>query len=133
MFETKYLDPVLKDRSLEVLVIREDTKSGKELLRFLHTHCADRITVSELAAHAGVSEKECIRSFKAMFHQTPMDYLSRYRVGQAMRLLREGELPVTQIAFQCGFQSSAYFTKVFRQQQGVTPTQFRRQHTKTQP
>lgn len=187
VFETKYLDPVLKDRSLEVLVIREDTKSGKELLRllaaltrlrgrenaefeirtllsqawlallqeldarrqtrrplyqqerakellrFLHMHYADKLTVSELAAHAGVSEKECIRSFKAMFHQTPMDYLSRYRIGQAMRLLREGELPVTQIAFQCGFQSSAYFTKVFRQQQGVTPTQFRRQHTKTQP
>ena len=187
VFETKYLDPVLKDRSLEVLVIREDTKSGKELLRllaaltrlrgqenaefeirtllsqawlallqeldarrqvrrplyqqerakdllrFLHTHYADKITVSELAAHAGVSEKECIRSFKAMFHQTPMDYLSRYRVGQAMRLLRESRLPVTQIAFQCGFQSSAYFTKVFRQQQGLTPTQFRQLQTQVHP
>ena len=181
IFETKYLEPVLKDRSLEVLVIREDTKSGKELLRllaaltrlqgqentefeirtllsqawlallqeldvrrqarrplyqqerakdllsFLHKNYADKITVSDLAAYAGVSEKECIRSFKTMFHQTPMDYLSRYRIEQAKHLLRGSDEPVTQIAFQCGFQSSAYFTKVFRQQQGMTPTQFRRQ------
>ena len=187
IFETKYLDPVLKDRSLEVLVIREDTKSGRDILRllseltllrgqqdaefavrtllsqvwlallqeltlrrqtrrtlyqqertkdilsYLHKNYAAKITVAELAAHAGVSEKECIRSFKAAFHQTPMEYLIHYRIEQAKRLLREKTDPVTQIAFQCGFQSSAYFTKVFRQQQGMTPKEFRRLHAPAKP
>lgn len=62
-----------------------------------------------------------------------MEYLIHYRIEQAKRLLREKTDPVTQIAFQCGFQSSAYFTKVFRQQQGMTPKEFRRLHTLPKP
>lgn len=180
IFETKYLSPVLKDHTLEVLVIREDTKSGREflqllhrltrlsrtadaefeirstlsqawcvlldivrlqrekpqplyaqdrarsMLRYLHQHYPDRITIADLAAHAGVSEKECIRSFKHTVHQTPMEYLICYRIEQAKRLLTQSETSITNIAFCTGFQSSAYFAKTFRKLTGVTPKEFRR-------
>lgn len=180
IFETKYMNPVLKNLSLEVLIIREDSKSGKEFLKilytltrlsktpdsefeirsllsrawkylmeeielqkkklqplyiqdrskdmlsYIHKHYQEKITIADIASYVGVSEKECIRSFKNMFHQTPMDYLIRYRIEQAKRLLAETEEPVTSIAFMTGFQSSAYFTKTFRKLQEMTPKEFRR-------
>ena len=182
VFETKYLNPVLQDQSLEVLILKEDTASGREflrllrtldgldggvgqefqvrnllsqawlvlleelrlqqrkrqplyvrdrtrdMLRYLHQHYGEKITVGDLAAQVGVSERECIRSFKSRFHQTPMDYLIHYRIEQAKRLLTQTEASVTEIAFQTGFQSSAYFTKTFRTLQGMTPTAFRQQN-----
>lgn len=182
VFETKYLNPVLKDQSLEVLILKEDTASGREflrllrtldgldggaeqefqvrnllsqawlvlleelqlqqkkhqplyvqdrtrdMLRYLHQHYGEKITVADLAAQVGVSERECIRSFKSVFHQTPMDYLIHYRIEQAKRLLTQTEASVTEIAFRTGFQSSAYFTKTFRTLQGQTPTVFRQQN-----
>lgn len=72
--------------------------------------------------------RNSVRSFKSRFHQTPMDYLIHYRIEQAKRLLTQTEASVTEIAFQAGFQSSAYFTKTFRTLQGMTPTAFRQQN-----
>lgn len=57
-----------------------------------------------------------------------MDYLIHYRIEQAKRLPTQTEASVTEIAFQAGFQSSAYFTKTFRTLQGMTPTAFRQQN-----
>lgn len=179
VFETKYMNPVLKNLSLEVLIIREDTRSGKEFLKilsrltqlnqtpdsefeirnllsqgwkylleeielqkkklqplyihdrtkdmlsYIHKHYQEKLSIADIASHAGVSEKECIRSFKNTFHQTPADYLIRYRIEQAKRLLTQTDEPVTNIAFMTGFQSSAYFTKTFRKLQSVTPKEFR--------
>lgn len=182
IFETKYMNPVLKNLSLEVLIIKEDTPSGnaffkilhtltqlnnvpdsefeirsllsqawkhlmdeiklqrkkllplyihdrnKDMLSYIHKHYQEKIAIADIASHAGVSEKECIRSFKNMFHQTPMDYLIHYRIEQAKRLLAETNEPITNIAFMTGFQSSAYFTKTFHKLQNTTPKEFRETH-----
>lgn len=181
VFETKYMNPILKNLSLEVLIIREDSQSGrgflkslytltrlskspdsefeirsllsqawkylmeeietqkmrlqplyvqdrsKDMLSYIHKHYQEKLSIAALASYAGVSEKECIRSFKNAFHQTPMDYLIHYRIEQAKRLLRETEEPITSIAFMTGFQSSAYFTKTFHKLQEMTPKEFRRE------
>lgn len=181
VFQTKYLDPVLKDQSIEILIIREDTKSGKEflavlhrltqlygqentefevrsllsqawlalmreielqkcsrktqaphlqsrvkdILSFIHKYYGEKITIADIAAHTNISTRECIRSFKNTVHQPPMDYLIHYRIEQAKRLLRESDMSITEIAFQTGFQNSAYFGKTFKKFTGVTPSAFR--------
>ena len=56
---------------------------AKDILSFIHKHYSEKITISEIAAHTGISSKECIRSFKNMFHQTPIDYLIHYRIERA--------------------------------------------------
>lgn len=115
----------LQSQKLQPLYVHE---RGKDILSFLHKHYQEKLSIAEIAARVGVSEKECIRSFKNMFHQTPMDYLIHYRLEQAKRLLLETEKPVTDIAFMTGFQSSAYFAKVFGKCYGVTPREFRKSH-----
>ena len=56
---------------------------------------------------------------------TPNDYLRRMRLEAARELLANTSRPVTEIAFKVGFNSSQYFSTVFLQYTGVTPTGFR--------
>lgn len=109
-------------KRIQPLYLQERTKS---ILSYIHSHYSEKITLADISAYAGVSEKECIRSFKNMFHQTPLDYLIHYRIEQAKRLLSETKEPITNIAFMTGFQSSAYFTKTFRKYVAMTPKEFR--------
>ncbi|HEX5941377.1 MAG TPA: helix-turn-helix transcriptional regulator, partial [Anaerolineales bacterium] len=57
---------------------------------------------------------------------TLVTYLNRYRVDQAKALLERGELNLTEIALETGFSSSAYFSRVFRQEVGITPRDYQR-------
>jgi AraC-like DNA-binding protein len=52
---------------------------------------------------------------------TPITYLNRYRVKQAKALLDGAEKGITEIAVEVGFSSSNYFTRVFREEVGVSP------------
>lgn len=57
---------------------------------------------------------------------SPIDYLTSYRVSRAVRLLREGELPVAEIARQAGFARGNYLTRVIRKRTGLTAREIRR-------
>ena len=96
------------------------------MLRFIHTHYAQPVTIDQIAAAAPVSRRVCFRLFQEHLHTTPLEYLTDCRLQNACRrLLQTGE-SVTQIAYACGLGSSSYFGKRFRERFGCTPAQFRR-------
>jgi len=63
--------------------------------------------------------------FRDTFQQTPIDYLNYYRIEQACLLLAETLLPITEVAYRCGFNDSAYFVKVFKKYKKLTPKKYR--------
>ena len=75
---------------------------------------AQPLDVPALARVAHISPAHFSRQFRATFGETPHRYLQRRRVERAMELLRETELPVTQICFDVGFNSLGTFTRTFR-------------------
>ena len=74
------------------------------MLAFIQTHYDEKLTLEDIAAAASVSKRECLRSFRAGIHRTPMEYLTDYRIDMAKKLLRTTDLPITQIALQTGPQ-----------------------------
>ena len=56
-----------------------------------------------------------------LFRSTPVDYLNYYRIERACHILTTTELPVTEVAYRCGFNDSSYFVKTFRKYMGITP------------
>ena len=58
-----------------------------------------------------------------------LDLMKRVRSERACALLRDGRLPVTQIAYQLGYRDSANFSRAFRRELGITPSDYRRRHT----
>ena len=84
--------------------------------------------MDQIAAAAGICERECFRCFSDIMNTTPMEYLNRHRIVTAARMLAEGGHSVGEIAEACGFSTSSYFGKVFRQKMGCTPSEYRREN-----
>ena len=86
---------------------------------------AEPLDVRSVAAVAHVSEAHFIRSFRAVFGETPHRYLQRRRVERAMFLLRHTDRSVTEISLDVGFFSLGTFSRTFREIVGESPSEFR--------
>lgn len=89
---------------------------------------AEPLNVPAVAAVAHVSEAHFIRTFRAVFGETPHRYLQRRRVERSMFLLRETDRSVTDVCFDVGFTSLGTFSRTFREIVGETPSGYRRGH-----
>lgn len=98
----------------------------KLMMIFIHEHYQEKISISELAAAAYLSERECFRVFHDCLHMTPVEYIKSYRLQMACQMLARGQEPVTVISHACGLGSSSYFGKVFREYAHCTPSEYRR-------
>jgi transcriptional regulator GlxA family with amidase domain len=86
---------------------------------------AQPLDVPALARVAHVSEAHFIRTFKAIFGETPHRYLQRRRVERAAFLLRESPASVTEICLDVGFNSLGTFSRTFREIIGESPSAYR--------
>jgi AraC family transcriptional regulator len=93
----------------------------------LHDRFAESLQFSELAESAGVHPVYLARAFRAHFNCTPGEYLRRLRIEWAMRQLVMPNTTIVEIAQQAGFTDQSHFSRVFKQQTGFTPGQFRRE------
>jgi AraC-like DNA-binding protein len=84
------------------------------------------LDVRAIAAVAHVSEAHFIRSFRAVFGETPHRYLQRRRVERSMFLLRETDRSITDICLDVGFASLGTFSRTFRSIVGETPSDYRK-------
>jgi len=81
--------------------------------------------VQRLARVSGVSEAHFARSFKEAFGLPPHRYLLTRRIERATSLLRDTDLPITEIAFQTGWGSLGTFGRTFRDVTGESPSALR--------
>ncbi len=84
-----------------------------------------QLTVEQLAANFHIHRVTLSRAFSARYHTTIRDYINRCRIRAAVELLQTTDLPVTDIAEQCGFSSSGYFSKVIVKATGLPPGKHR--------
>jgi AraC-like DNA-binding protein len=94
----------------------------------MHRAYAEPLDVRAVAAVAHVSEAHFIRSFRAVFGETPHRYLQRRRVERSMFLLRETDRSVTDICLDLGFTSLGTFSRMFREIDGETPSAYPLEH-----
>lgn len=110
---------------------RETEDFNRRLLRArdaMDRAYAEPLNVRAVAAVAHVSPAHFIRSFRAVFGETPHRYLQRRRVERSMFLLRETDRSVTDICFDVGFTSLGTFSRTFRAIMGETPSAYRNAH-----
>lgn len=88
-------------------------------------HFLRPIPESEVATLCNMSPSRFCREFKAAFDVTFVEYLASHRMQQAKRLLANPTMPVADVAVAVGFNDPSYFTRVFRRQEGVSPSEYR--------
>ena len=107
--------------SLDALLLRRLLRAKDQMDAASH----EEWPVRRLASVSGVSEAHFARSFKEAFGLPPHRYLLTRRIEKATALLRDTELPVTDIAFQTGWSSLGTFGRIFRDITGKAPGDFR--------
>lgn len=108
---------------------REKNYSRETVLmkEYMDNHVAENITLKELGDMVYLSESQIIRIFKKDLGTTPYEYILSLKMEQAKLMLRSTGLMVKEIAFQLGFCDEHYFTYLFKQRTGKTPTAYRKE------
>jgi AraC-like DNA-binding protein len=106
------------DESLELLRLGD-------AIAYIETRYAEKITLDDLARKAHLSKRHFQRIFQECVGRSPIDHLLHIRVQKAAELLSHSERTITEIAFDCGFGDSNYFTRQFRKIMSQTPKQYR--------
>jgi len=96
-----------------------------DLHSWLAGHLADDLSLSRLAAQAGMSERSFLRRYREATGITPARAVERLRVEAARQLLVETRLPAKRIAARCGFGSEETMRRSFARLQGVSPQDYR--------
>jgi len=95
------------------------------MLRFIHEHYCEEISLNDIAKSANISVSECTRTFKKFTQTTPYKYLIDYRIKRSLELLLENHSSISEIALDVGFNQSSHFIKEFKKQFGYPPKQYK--------
>jgi len=89
----------------------------------------NRITdIEQIAQYFFISKYHLCRYFRKNLGIPLVAYLNTIKISQACRMLKAGCTNMTQIAIECGFNSSSYFCKVFKNERGISPSEYRKKH-----
>jgi two-component system response regulator YesN len=103
----------------------------RDALDFIGKHYVEPLRVEQVAAVVGLTQNEFSRLFRKQQRTTFEQYVVDLRLERAKQLLSSTELNATRVAELCGFHSSQYFSRVFRNKLGVTPLDYRRAAPRT--
>lgn len=92
---------------------------------YIEKNLSQPLDTGTLAALANFSIRHFNRLFMETFRITPKQYILNARMSLACRILRGTDLPVTEIAVQCGFGDSSYFSRIFLARYAMTPSRYR--------
>ncbi len=93
----------------------------------IHRDYAKPLSLGDLARTAGMSRSGFAREFRLKTGLTPIDYLTKWRLYSAGDLLQSCDFPINQIAAKTGYSSDIAFSRAFKREYSISPSQYRRQ------
>lgn len=123
----EFLDNMIETRN------SVNTRVVNRACKYIADNCVRNLTLEEVAHTVHLSPFYFSKVFKKEQGCNFVEFLTKVRVERAKKLLRDPELNVVRIALESGYQDASYFCKVFRQEVGVTPKEFRQRFLKHKP
>lgn len=98
-------------------------------IEYINRNIQHDLTLEEICAAVPMSKFHFSRSFRQAMGLPVMKYLQKTRIALAKAMLPDRSRTISQICAQCGFSSSSYFSRIFRDETGMTPSQYRASNT----
>ena len=103
-----------------------DQKFMDTILSFINKHLDNGdLMVEDIAKEANMSRSVFFKKLKTLTGLSPVEFLKDIRIKNAAELIKRNEYNMAQIAYMVGFNDSHYFSKCFKQQYGITPTEYK--------
>lgn len=113
--------------------IKNNTKTAKkienkisDILTFIEQNLNEKITLNDICEKVNLSKYYLFRKFKNTVGMTVTEYIEFSRISKAKQLLINSDETISEIAIRTGFDSAAYFSKIFKANTGLTPTNFKK-------
>jgi AraC-like DNA-binding protein len=91
---------------------------------YIAANYTKKITIEDIATEIGISRSCLYRAFMANLSQSPVEYLTEYRIKASCNLLEKRTFSIKEIAYACGFSDALYYTKVFKRVMGFPPSNY---------
>ena len=118
-YKTTVSSETLHGRRREYMDLFTDT------LKYIDEHFTEKLSLEDIATKMGFSKFHFSRLFKKYTNNNFSDYLCQRRVKEAETLLMRPDIAITDVAITSGFASISTFNRIFKQQKGCSPSEFR--------
>lgn len=108
----------------EPRAVTSSTQYVHSAIKYIQFNYFRDISIDDIAKSVGVSRSHLYRVFMSNVGQSPIDYLTSYRIGEACTLLKNSQLSIAEIAVSVGFFDQFYFSRVFKKTKGVPPSKY---------
>lgn len=119
-------------RDTKVNIAKEDKESKNKVIQYIKKHYKEKIVLEDIAKEFNYSVGHLCRKFKLEIGDSIVNYIIKYRISMAMKLLFERrDLSIEEIALEVGFNDVQFFDKTFKKLVGMTPGQYRKEVCET--
>lgn len=128
----KYMGAQTQESQLEqITVTGNNNELMQRIMKCVNAHLSDPdFNVERLTEEVGISRSQLHRKMKELTGISTNEFIRNLRMEEASRLLRQGDVNITQVAYAVGFNSQAHFSTVFKKYFGMSPTAFIQQQDK---
>lgn len=127
-----YLTDGPSEKQVLTQYVSQQTELIKEIHRQLTEHLDQRFTIEQLSKQYLINTSTLKEVFKAVYGLPIATYMKEYRMEQAMKLLRETKLPISEIAERVGYETQGKFSQAFRDVVQMLPREYRRSYGSNQ-
>jgi AraC-like DNA-binding protein len=125
LFASRFVEVVSGRREKPMTASARDRRRAVETALWIDAHSHQEIDLEQTAAQAAISPFHFLRLFSSVLGVTPHQYLLRSRLRHAARLLADGDLSITDVAYDVGFGDLSNFVRTFHRAAGISPLRFR--------
>lgn len=100
----------------------------EQTIRYMQARYSEKIEMGALSAMVNLTASSFSRLFKKKTGETPLDYLTQLRIGQAKKLLARNDCLIKEVSSAVGYEDEFYFSRIFHRLVGVSPTIYMKRH-----
>ncbi len=120
------IDQLYQKDQITVEKYTETQENLKKIISYIQKNYNEPLTLNQIAQQIMITPNYLCKYFKKKMGITVFQYIQQYRINQSIDLLLQSDLPIINIAMQCGFDNLSYYIRTFKKQTGITPKQYRK-------
>lgn len=117
-------DKSVKNKAPETSLLRSELRIVRRLAQEIADDVAQEYSLEQLSLKSGLSQAKLQEGFKLLYTRTVTEYIRHARLEAARDLIRTTDLNISQIVYTIGFSSRSYFSKIFKNKYGISPSEF---------